>query len=240
MSYEYARYRTTIFFWLGPSGTRMQYGATPDCENPIGILFCGLRWQQHLKQLLDSPEHRFGCGHNSVIACSVRRDVVAWRPIPAWLERTLKLLATRSMLGLVVTRDITRDRTSDHAFECYCQPKLRKIMENSPLFDIAEPFLHMCVLCLLYVPSVPTYLPVLQKYFTFTIYSDKLTIDRTVGRSERTEQTEHRYVERDLLIVDCSWPGPHKRIRSRSIAFDCGQAHALASLIGWKHEAAAT
>ena len=25
----------------------------------------------------------------------------------------------------------------------------------------------MCVLCLLYVPSVPTYLPVLQKYFTF-------------------------------------------------------------------------
>ena len=33
-------------------------------------------------------------------------------------------------------------------------------------------FLHMCVLCLLYVPSVPTDLPVLEKYFTFTIYSD--------------------------------------------------------------------
>ena len=25
----------------------------------------------------------------------------------------------------------------------------------------------MCVLCLLYVPSVPTYLPVLPKFFTF-------------------------------------------------------------------------
>ena len=36
----------------------------------------------------------------------------------------------------------------------------------------AGPFLHMCVLCLRYFPSVPTYLPVLQKYLIFTIYSD--------------------------------------------------------------------
>ena len=30
MSYEYARYRTPIFFWLG--ATRMQHGATLDCR----------------------------------------------------------------------------------------------------------------------------------------------------------------------------------------------------------------
>ena len=34
-------------------------------------------------------------------------------------------------------------------------------------FEVPSSYLHRCVLCLLYVPSIPTYLPVLQKYFTF-------------------------------------------------------------------------
>ena len=51
-------------------------------------------------------------------------------------------------------------------------------------FEVPSRYLHRCVLCLLYVPSIPTYLSVLQKYFTFRASPHKRHRRTTLSQSE--------------------------------------------------------